>query len=309
MPVESWSNGCRPAGRLAMSPSRWTCRGRRRTSGGGAGGRRRRRPVRIGRVGRIVSARRRPRASSGGSSGCAATRKLGPARIAGIVEMPASTVHRVLCRQGLNRLAWMDRPTGRVIRRIETTGPASSSTSTSRSWVGSQPVAAGGPMVAARRPQRDRAASRYDYIHSVIDAYSRVAYSRDPAPTRPPSTCIGVSRACRDWFAAHGVTIERVLTDNGPGYRSHDWRDLLRRARHRAPPDPALHAAHQRQGRTVQPHPARRMGLRPRLPLKQPPARRTCTAGSTPTTITAATPPSEANHPSPASTTCQGTYT
>lgn len=27
-------------------------------------------------------------------------------------------VHRVLVRLGLNRLAWMDRPTGRVIRRI-----------------------------------------------------------------------------------------------------------------------------------------------------------------------------------------------
>ena len=31
------------------------------------------------------------------------SRKLGPARIAGIVGMPASTVHRVLCRQGLNQ--------------------------------------------------------------------------------------------------------------------------------------------------------------------------------------------------------------
>ena len=48
------------------------------------------------------------------------SRKLGPARIGGIVEMPASTVHRVLCRLELNRLAWMDRPTGKVIRRIET---------------------------------------------------------------------------------------------------------------------------------------------------------------------------------------------
>src|SRR5262245_18775391 len=27
------------------------------------------------------------------------------------------------------------------------------------------------------------------------------------------------------WFAAHGVTIERILTDNGVGYRSHKWRD------------------------------------------------------------------------------------
>jgi hypothetical protein len=49
-----------------------------------------------------------------------ATRKLGPARIGGILGVPASTVHRVLVRAGMNRLRWMDRPTGRVVRRIET---------------------------------------------------------------------------------------------------------------------------------------------------------------------------------------------
>ncbi len=38
-------------------------------------------------------------------------RGLGPARIAGIVRMPASTVHAVLVRHGLNRLDRLDRPT------------------------------------------------------------------------------------------------------------------------------------------------------------------------------------------------------
>ncbi|MFF8297267.1 leucine zipper domain-containing protein, partial [Streptomyces globisporus] len=45
------------------------------------------------------------------------TRKLGPARIGPILGLPASTVHRVLTRHRLNRLAWLDRPTGIVIRR------------------------------------------------------------------------------------------------------------------------------------------------------------------------------------------------
>jgi transposase-like protein len=49
-----------------------------------------------------------------------ASRRLGPARLAGIVGVPASTVHAVLVRAGCNRLAWMDRPTGRVVRRITT---------------------------------------------------------------------------------------------------------------------------------------------------------------------------------------------
>ncbi|KJK33225.1 transposase, partial [Streptomyces variegatus] len=44
-------------------------------------------------------------------------RKLGPARIGPILGLPASTVHRILNRHGLNRLAHLDRPTGQVIRR------------------------------------------------------------------------------------------------------------------------------------------------------------------------------------------------
>jgi hypothetical protein len=51
------------------------------------------------------------------------TLELGPVRIADRLGVPSSTVHRVLCRLGLNRLAWMDRPTGRVIRRYERDAP------------------------------------------------------------------------------------------------------------------------------------------------------------------------------------------
>src|SRR3954465_11778661 len=50
-------------------------------------------------------------------------RGLGPARIAGIVRMPASTVHRVLVRHGLNRLDHLDRGTPAPIRAIERARP------------------------------------------------------------------------------------------------------------------------------------------------------------------------------------------
>jgi transposase-like protein len=45
--------------------------------------------------------------------------RLGPARIAARLGLPASTVHRVLVRHQMNRLSWLDRPTGRPIRRYE----------------------------------------------------------------------------------------------------------------------------------------------------------------------------------------------
>lgn len=50
-------------------------------------------------------------------------RKLGPARIGPILGTTASTVHRVLTRHGLNRLSWVDRPAGQVIRRYERERP------------------------------------------------------------------------------------------------------------------------------------------------------------------------------------------
>jgi hypothetical protein len=37
--------------------------------------------------------------------------------------MPASTVWKVLRRHRINRLVWMDRPTGRIVRRYERDQP------------------------------------------------------------------------------------------------------------------------------------------------------------------------------------------
>lgn len=46
-------------------------------------------------------------------------RRWGPARIGYLLGLNPSTVHRVLTRYGLAKLRWLDRPTGRVIRRME----------------------------------------------------------------------------------------------------------------------------------------------------------------------------------------------
>jgi hypothetical protein len=43
--------------------------------------------------------------------------RLGPVQIAGQLAMPASTVHAVLTRCRINRLAHIDRATGEPIRR------------------------------------------------------------------------------------------------------------------------------------------------------------------------------------------------
>lgn len=150
------------------------------------------------------------------------SRRLGPARLAGIVGVPASTVHRVLVRHGVNRLRWMDRPTGRVIRRIET------SRCGELVHIDVKKLAripnGGGHKKLGRAVAKNRPGLGYSHIHTAIDAHSRLAYSEFAGPENTIN-CVGFLERANVWFADHGITIERVLTDNGVGYRSHAWRD------------------------------------------------------------------------------------
>lgn len=181
------------------------------------------------------------------------SRKLGPARIAGIVEMHPSTVHRVLQRAGVNRLAWMDRPTGRVVRRIETSRPGELVHVDTKKL---HQVPAGGGWRAHGRgvvPQRDRTTPAIDYVHSVIDAYSRVAYV-EVWPDETAETCVGVFERAVAWFAERGVHVEAVLSDNGPGYKRR-WSEMCARldidCRHIRPYTPRTNGKVERFNRTL----------------------------------------------------------
>ena len=152
------------------------------------------------------------------------SRKLGPARIGGILELHASTVHRVLVRKGLNRLRWIDRPTGRVIRRIETSRPGEL-VHVDTKKLSRIPRGGGWRAHGWETRSKDRQKVGYDNVHSMIDAYSRLAYS-EILPIEDAEHCTAFLERAVEWFTDQGVTIERVLTDNGVGYRSHAWRDL-----------------------------------------------------------------------------------
>ena len=153
------------------------------------------------------------------------SRKLGPARLAGIVGVPRSTVHRVLVRHGLNRLRWLDRPTGRVVRRIH------SSRCGELVHIDVKKLArvpdGGGHKIHGRAGTRNGSMSKrgggYTHIHTAIDAYSRLAYS-EFAGNENEANCVAFLGRAVAWFAARGITVERILTDNGTGYRSNSWR-------------------------------------------------------------------------------------
>ena len=148
------------------------------------------------------------------------SRRLGPARLAGIVGVPPSTVHRVLVRHGVNRLRWMDRPTGRVVRRIDT------SRCGELVHIDVKKLArvpdGGGHRKLGRTVTKNRPGLGYSHIHTAIDAYSRLAYSEFAGP-ETADNCTGFLERAVAWFAHQGIVIERILTDNGPGYRSDAW--------------------------------------------------------------------------------------
>ena len=150
-------------------------------------------------------------------------RGLGPARIAGIVRLPASTVHAVLVRHSLNRLDCLDRPTRAPIRRMEMTRPGEL-VHVDIKKLGRIPRGGGWrihgraarPHAGARRPGN----VGYAFVHSAVDAYSRLAYSEILHDEQAVTAAAFWIRATA-FFASHRITVERVLTDNGSCYRSH----------------------------------------------------------------------------------------
>ena len=52
--------------------------------------------------------------------------------------------------------------------------------------------------------------------------HSRLAYA-ELLSSESPADCVAFLRRAVGWYAERGVIVERVLSDNGNGYRSHAW--------------------------------------------------------------------------------------
>ncbi len=159
------------------------------------------------------------------------TRGLGPARIAGIVDMHPSTVHRVLVRHRLNRLDHLDRMTRVPIRRFEMSRPGEL-VHLDIKKLGRIPRG-GGWRAHGRGNANDHKVTRtgYAFVHTAIDGYSRLAYSEVLDNEQGPTAADFWIRASA-FFTDHGISVERVLTDNGACYRSRAFATALGPARH-----------------------------------------------------------------------------
>jgi transposase InsO family protein len=154
-------------------------------------------------------------------------RKLGPARLGPILGLPASTTHRILTRHGLNRLAFLDRPTGQIIRRYERDRPGEL-VHVDVKKLGRIPDGGGHKVLGRQAGRLTRSGMGFDYIHSAIDDHTRLAYSEIHNDEKA-ATCAHFLRRAAAFFTAHGISrIERVLTDNAWPYRkSYAWQQAL----------------------------------------------------------------------------------
>jgi transposase InsO family protein len=135
--------------------------------------------------------------------------------IAAKLQMAVSTVGAVLARIGLHRLSCLEplEPPNRYCRRhpgelihidIKRLGrfDRPGHRMTGRGAVGTNTVGAG-----------------WECCHVAIDDTSRVAYV-EILPNQTAKTCVEFLERALGWFATRGVTVQRIMTDNGSGYRS-----------------------------------------------------------------------------------------
>ncbi|GGF11338.1 hypothetical protein GCM10007298_04170 [Williamsia phyllosphaerae] len=142
--------------------------------------------------------------------------------------MPARTVPRVLRRHAMPYLCELDPLTGAVIRASKTTA-----TRYERDRPGELVhmdvkklgrIPAGGGWKARGRAAGSSARNRsvpvgFDYVHSMVDDHSRLAYSEILADEKGV-TCAGFLTRAIAYFADHGIDrIERLMTDNAWAYQ------------------------------------------------------------------------------------------
>lgn len=141
--------------------------------------------------------------------------------------VPARTVSRILRRHDVPRLCECDPLTGQVIRASKTTAVRYERERPGElvhmdvKKLGRIPD--GGGWRAHGREMgttsaRMKAKIGYDYVHSVVDDHSRVAFTEIHADERADTTAGFFARAI-EFFASYGITIERVMTDNAFNYR------------------------------------------------------------------------------------------
>jgi transposase InsO family protein len=167
-----------------------------------------------------------PRRLSGDQERCIAGLRAatgwGPDRIAAVVGLPASTVHRVLRRLGL--LERRREPV--TVVRYEHAQPGGLLHVDTKK-LGKIVGGPGHRVTGTRVGQKDGVG--WDVLHVALDDATRLVYAELLPDEKSRTAAHFLVRAVR-WFRSQGVLVRRLLSDNGSAYRSRLFRRTVRHA-------------------------------------------------------------------------------
>jgi transposase InsO family protein len=141
--------------------------------------------------------------------------------IARQLRMPHSTVCRILGRAGISRLRDLDPP--EPLNRYERARPGEL-VHVDIKKLGKFDVAGKRYTGVERRRTRH---CGWEYVHVCVDDATRLAYV-EVLEDELGTTCAAFFERAIAWFASVGIRIERVLSDNGGGYRSFAFAQLCK---------------------------------------------------------------------------------
>jgi transposase InsO family protein len=136
------------------------------------------------------------------------------AQILMVLPISKASLSRILQRHGLNRLAALDPPKPPIVRYERATPGELLHLDIKKLGRFLQP----GVRATGDRSHRNPGAG-VESLHVAIDDHSRLAFATLFPDEKTPSVLAGLHQAV-DFYKAHGITIQRVLTDQGSSYRS-----------------------------------------------------------------------------------------
>jgi len=147
--------------------------------------------------------------------------RTGP-QIARELGLPRSTVGAVLRRLGLGRLSALEAKPAIVRYEREKPGELIHIDIKKLGRING----VGHRITGDRTGQSNKRGTGWEYLHVAIDDACRLAYSEVLANEKAESAVAFTNRALA-WFKRLGVSVERIMTDNGSAYKSFAFRDLL----------------------------------------------------------------------------------
>jgi transposase len=136
--------------------------------------------------------------------------------VAEALGMAVSTVQGILTRIGLGKLSRLEPPGPENRYERKRAGELLHIDVKKLGRIGR---GAGHRVSGNRGPgQRSRGVG-WEFVHVCVDDATRLAYV-EVLDNEKATTCVGFLRRAVAFYRAHGIEIERVMTDNGPGYLS-----------------------------------------------------------------------------------------